>query len=56
MWDIGGQKSIRSYWRNYYDQTDGLIFVIDSTDARTVTAQHELLALMNEEVVALMCL
>ena len=21
VWDIGGQKSIRPYWRNYYDQT-----------------------------------
>jgi ADP-ribosylation factor-like protein 3 len=25
MWDIGGQKSIRQYWRNYYDQTDALV-------------------------------
>lgn len=30
VWDIGGQKSIRPYWRNYYDQTDALIYVIDS--------------------------
>ena len=22
-WDIGGQKSIRAYWRNYYDKTEG---------------------------------
>jgi ADP-ribosylation factor-like protein 2 len=21
MWDIGGQSSIRSYWRNYFEQT-----------------------------------
>ncbi len=25
VWDIGGQKSIRPYWRNYFDQTDGLV-------------------------------
>lgn len=25
VWDIGGQKSIRPYWRNYYDQTDALV-------------------------------
>ena len=29
-----GQKSIRPYWRNYYDQTDALIYVIDSADKR----------------------
>lgn len=34
IWDIGGQKSLRSYWRNYFEQTDGLIWVIDSTDGR----------------------
>jgi len=34
VWDIGGQKSIRPYWRNYYDSTDALIYVIDSADKR----------------------
>jgi ADP-ribosylation factor-like protein 3 len=34
LWDIGGQKAIRPYWRNYYDGTDVLIYVIDSTDTR----------------------
>ena len=32
VWDIGGQKSIRPYWRNYFDQTSALIYIIDSTD------------------------
>jgi GTPase SAR1 family protein len=32
LWDIGGQRAIRSYWRNYYKDTDGLVYVIDSTD------------------------
>lgn len=44
VWDIGGQKSIRPYWRNYFDQTDALIYVIDSADRRRmdeVTAQSE---------------
>lgn len=30
LWDIGGQRTIRSYWRNYYEETDGLVFVIDA--------------------------
>lgn len=25
VWDIGGQKSIRPYWKNYYANTDGLV-------------------------------
>jgi ADP-ribosylation factor-like protein 2 len=33
LWDIGGQKTIRSYWRNYFDgQIDGIIWVVDSID------------------------
>ncbi|CAO1634181.1 unnamed protein product [Jaminaea pallidilutea] len=30
IWDIGGQKTLRPYWRNYFERTDGLIWVIDS--------------------------
>ena len=26
---IGGQKTIRPYWRNYFDRTDILIYVVD---------------------------
>ncbi|XP_047372544.1 ADP-ribosylation factor-like protein 2 isoform X2 [Sciurus carolinensis] len=32
VWDVGGQKSLRSYWRNYFESTDGLIWVVDSAD------------------------
>ncbi|EGR32276.1 hypothetical protein IMG5_090240 [Ichthyophthirius multifiliis] len=32
VWDVGGQTTIRSYWRNYFEQTDGLIWVVDSSD------------------------
>lgn len=34
IWDVGGQKTLRSYWRNYYEQTDGLVWVVDSADVR----------------------
>jgi len=33
VWDIGGQKNIRTYWRNYVPNTDILIWVVDSADA-----------------------
>eukprot|EP01039_Chlorochromonas_danica_P002875 gene2875-3139_t len=32
LWDVGGQKSIRAYWRNYFEETDGVIWVVDSVD------------------------
>ncbi|CAG2184054.1 unnamed protein product, partial [Oppiella nova] len=25
VWDIGGQRKIRPYWRNYFDNTDVLV-------------------------------
>ncbi|EFP02257.1 hypothetical protein GCK72_004652 [Caenorhabditis remanei] len=34
VWDIGGQRTIRPYWSNYYDNIDTLIFVIDSNDKK----------------------
>lgn len=34
VWDIGGQKSIRPYWKNYYENTDAMVYVIDSADKR----------------------
>ena len=53
IWDIGGQKSIRPYWRNYYDNTDSLIFVIDSTDRRRIEeAGLELKELLKDDKLA----
>ena len=25
LWDVGGQKSLRTYWRNYFEQTAALV-------------------------------
>ncbi|KAI5959555.1 uncharacterized protein KGF55_005199 [Candida pseudojiufengensis] len=30
IWDIGGQTTLRSFWNNYFDKTDLIIWVIDS--------------------------
>lgn len=50
MWDIGGQKAIRPYWKNYYDNVDGMVFVVDSSDEeRLKECIDELQALMSEE-------
>jgi len=32
VWDIGGQDKIRSLWRYYYQNSDAVIFVVDSSD------------------------
>lgn len=48
--DLGGQTSIRPYWRCYYANTAAVIFVVDSTDIeRLQTAADELSAMLNEE-------
>lgn len=53
VWDIGGQKSIRPYWSNYYDNTDCLIYVIDSADeGRVEETGVELNMLIEEEKLA----
>mmetsp|Transcript_12634 Transcript_12634/g.44239 ORF Transcript_12634/g.44239 Transcript_12634/m.44239 type:complete len:187 (-) Transcript_12634:53-613(-) len=53
VWDVGGQKTIRSYWRNYYEQTDGLIWVVDSADRRRLRdCKAELHELLKQEKLA----
>ncbi|XP_061436387.1 uncharacterized protein LOC133361485 [Lethenteron reissneri] len=32
VWDVGGQQKIRALWRHYFQNTDGLLFVLDSAD------------------------
>ena len=50
VWDIGGQREIRPYWRNYFDNTDALVYVIDSADrARLEEVNTELSRLLMEE-------
>ena len=47
VWDVGGQKTIRAYWRNYFESTDALIWVVDSSDKiRLEDCRKELHALL----------
>ncbi|KAH8386440.1 hypothetical protein KR093_000578 [Drosophila rubida] len=34
IWDIGGQKSVRSMWSYYYSNAAGIIFVVDAADTQ----------------------
>ncbi|GJN09893.1 hypothetical protein PR202_ga27942 [Eleusine coracana subsp. coracana] len=49
VWDVGGQDKIRPLWRHYFQNTQGLIFVVDSNDRdRVVEARDELHRMLNE--------
>ncbi|EKJ78144.1 hypothetical protein NXS19_011572 [Fusarium pseudograminearum] len=53
IWDVGGQKTLRSYWRNYFEKTDALIWVVDATDRlRIQDCRDELQGLLLEERLA----
>jgi ADP-ribosylation factor protein 1 len=50
VWDVGGQDKIRPLWRFYFQNTQGLIFVVDSNDRdRVVEARDELHRMLNED-------
>ncbi|GAM87363.1 hypothetical protein ANO11243_053870 [Dothideomycetidae sp. 11243] len=50
IWDVGGQKTLRTYWKNYFEKTDTLIWVVDSTDReRTGDCREELHGLLQQE-------
>jgi ADP-ribosylation factor-like protein 2 len=53
LWDVGGQRSIRAYWRNYFEATDGLIWVVDGADPlRLELCKQELQNLLQQEKLA----
>merc|ERR1712038_352636 len=53
VWDIGGQKTIRPYWSNYFESTDALVYVIDSSDGRRLDeSSAELRELLSEDKLA----
>jgi len=48
VWDIGGQDKLRELWKHYYNDVDGIIFVIDSADIeRLDIVKQELRKLMD---------
>ena len=48
VWDVGGQDKIRPLWRHYFQNTQGLIFVVDSNDRERISeAKDELQKMVN---------
>lgn len=50
VWDLGGQSGLRPYWRCYYQDTNAIVYVIDSADReRLDLARQELEFMLQEE-------
>ncbi|KAB0388860.1 hypothetical protein E2I00_000960 [Balaenoptera physalus] len=49
VWDVDGQDKIRPPWRHYFQNTQGLIFVVDSTDRERIQEGAEELQKMLQE-------
>uniref|UniRef100_A0A7N0U8T3 ADP-ribosylation factor n=1 Tax=Kalanchoe fedtschenkoi TaxID=63787 RepID=A0A7N0U8T3_KALFE len=49
VWDVGGQEKLRPLWRHYFNNTDGLIYVVDSLDRERIgKAKAEFQTIMND--------
>lgn len=49
-YDMSGQGRYRNLWEHYYDNVEGILFVVDSTDAlRLVVARDELEMLLKHQ-------
>ncbi|KAJ1719980.1 ADP-ribosylation factor protein 3 [Coemansia erecta] len=44
--DLGGQKDLRRIWESYYEDSHGILFVIDATDRERMDEAKELLMLL----------
>ena len=50
VWDVGGQDKIRPLWRHYYQNTNAVIFVVDSNDRERISeASEELQRMLRED-------
>jgi len=57
MWDVGGQDKLRPLWRHYFQNTNGVIFVVDSNDKdRIPQARDELQKMLAEDELRDACL
>ncbi|XP_074860295.1 ADP-ribosylation factor-like protein 14 [Carettochelys insculpta] len=52
VWDVGGQQKMRTFWCNYFENTDGLMYVVDSTDKqRLEDSKKEFERILKNELV-----
>ena len=50
VWDVGGQTKIRPLWQHYFENTQGIIYVVDSNDpVRIKESREELEAVLQDD-------
>ncbi|KAI4822165.1 hypothetical protein KUCAC02_007724 [Chaenocephalus aceratus] len=53
VWDVGGQDKIRPLWRHYFQNTQAVVFVVDSNDRERIgEAKEELMRMLAEDELA----
>ena len=52
FWDLGGQDDLRSLWEKYYEESHGIIFVVDSCDEARIDNVRKTLesVLLNDKI------
>jgi len=49
-WDVGGRSNMRPLWRHYYQNTEGIVFVVDANDKdRIIDVKDELTRILAED-------
>mmetsp|Transcript_99483 Transcript_99483/g.276835 ORF Transcript_99483/g.276835 Transcript_99483/m.276835 type:complete len:219 (+) Transcript_99483:116-772(+) len=57
VWDLGGQETLRASWSTYFEDTDAIVFVVDSNDQENmVLAKMELFNVVLHEDLRHACL
>lgn len=52
IWDVGGQEKLRSLWCHYFENTDGLVYVVDSTNKETLDeSKREFQRILQNELI-----
>lgn len=50
MWDLGGQTTYRKLWSHYFNDADGIVFIVDASDRdRFQIVKDELHGLMSHK-------
>ncbi|KAK7113989.1 hypothetical protein V1264_000129 [Littorina saxatilis] len=50
VWDVGGQEKIRALWKHYFMNTQGILYVVDSSDReRFAESRDELQNILNSD-------
>lgn len=41
LWDIGGQRSLRAFWGNYFDKTNVVVWVVDCMSMERIQESYQ---------------